>query len=673
MARPASTADRSATEALPDRRTLTTRQAAYLAQITGVPHEDLHGRQLHELEDLLRWRIDLTSLLFRRVCGRVVRTDPGTGEVRGVSNATVHVEDTDCSFLSYFPVEGPWSWWWWLWPVRCHREEIATTRTDRCGNFCVWVPRWDVDRILAFRRERVCFPDIAKPSVRDLIRELPRLRPNPPDPTWFQGRDHAILRQAGELLGRPGLERLAPAGDRPAFGAREENRASVLDQPAFLRAFPPPLTAGARERMERLDPPPLAAAEGDGKAAHARVELNLANAIGPFLRCRDVIVPEWEYVLDVPDITFRVTQDVDVDGDEETIYSESLFDVRWNAGDIPPVTLEASPSALASPTCRTPLVRCGDVPAIVAAGLMALEPEFHDDRTGCAIRVNRAHPGGLVEEAVRTDAQAPYAGTLQLYGCCAIGDAEYYRVLYSRDGGGETPFGLTWEVPTLAGGHAVVEPDADGWYRSPGAAGLAFDTLLLNWNTRHFPDGLYTIWLELADASKTSLPAPAGRSEPVRLAIDNTAPVAGIDQIRWRTTEETSWREPAFTWPFTCLVIERPRGKELEIEVTWGASSPHLRDAVLSAGGCGGGNLELEGELQTAEHWYEQPADTSVAQTTVFSLPRSALQGPYAFWIDAESRAFNPGGDSEGPERHWYIDPKYLYAHPSVSIAIVDA
>jgi hypothetical protein len=38
-----------------------------------------------------------------------------------------------------------------------------------------------------------------------------------------------------------------------------------------------------------------------------------------------VLVPEWVPLVDVPDITFRVTQDVDGDGDEETIYSEGYY------------------------------------------------------------------------------------------------------------------------------------------------------------------------------------------------------------------------------------------------------------------------------------------------------------------------------------------------------------
>src|SRR6187431_2678877 len=126
-------------EAPPDQRKVTTRQASYLEELTAVPAKELAGKQLAELEGILKWKIDPFLLLFRRVCGRVVRLDPGTGVLHGVPNATVHVEDTDCSFLGFFPVEGPFIWWWWFWPISCHREEIATTVTDKCGRFCVWI------------------------------------------------------------------------------------------------------------------------------------------------------------------------------------------------------------------------------------------------------------------------------------------------------------------------------------------------------------------------------------------------------------------------------------------------------------------------------------------------------------------------------------------------------
>src|SRR5215211_6466958 len=103
----------------PDRRKVTERQAAYLSELTRVPAKELAGRPIGELDDILRWQIDPSFLFFRRVCGRVVRLDAGTGVLQGVPNATVHIEDTDCSFLGLFPVEGPFIWWWWFWPVFC--------------------------------------------------------------------------------------------------------------------------------------------------------------------------------------------------------------------------------------------------------------------------------------------------------------------------------------------------------------------------------------------------------------------------------------------------------------------------------------------------------------------------------------------------------------------------
>ena len=158
-------------EAPPDQRQLTERQAAYLADLTGVEAKELVKKPISALEEILRWKIDPSLLLFRRVCGRVVRLDPGTGELHGVPNATVHVEDTDCSFLGFFPQEGPFVWWWWFWPLFCRREEIATTMTDKCGRFCVWIPRFEIDWILRWRLERHCLLDLlVKPNLADLLK-----------------------------------------------------------------------------------------------------------------------------------------------------------------------------------------------------------------------------------------------------------------------------------------------------------------------------------------------------------------------------------------------------------------------------------------------------------------------------------------------------------------------
>ena len=74
-------------EAPPDQRKVTTRQASYLEELTAVPAKELAGKQLAELEGILKWKIDPFLLLFRRVCGRVVRLDPGTGVLHGVPSS----------------------------------------------------------------------------------------------------------------------------------------------------------------------------------------------------------------------------------------------------------------------------------------------------------------------------------------------------------------------------------------------------------------------------------------------------------------------------------------------------------------------------------------------------------------------------------------------------------
>ena len=96
---------------------------------------------------------------------------------------------------------------------------IATAKTDECGNFCIWIPRWDIDWVLRFRHERFCFPIIfERPSVRDLLDELiphkipfPEPDPGPfgprpgpgPDPSPLQRFDRGrLIKQIEDQLGR---------------------------------------------------------------------------------------------------------------------------------------------------------------------------------------------------------------------------------------------------------------------------------------------------------------------------------------------------------------------------------------------------------------------------------------------------------------------------------------
>ena len=129
--------------------------------------------------------------------------------------------------------------------------------------------------------------------------------------------------------------------------------------------------------------------------------LDLRRAIGPFKRCFTVFLPEWTPILDVPDITFRVSQDTDGDGVEEPIYSESYFQVRWNSGSISDITIEADPNALAGRLCRTDdAVPCGDVPAVVMVGRLPVAdvPDLYDPVAGVGLRTNRPHPGGFFND-----------------------------------------------------------------------------------------------------------------------------------------------------------------------------------------------------------------------------------------------------------------------------------
>ncbi|MGE5272850.1 MAG: hypothetical protein ACM3QU_03640 [Verrucomicrobiota bacterium] len=681
---------RSDFEDRPELRKLTARQAAYLEEISGVPAEKLVAKPLGELDSLLRWRVDPDLLLFRKVCGRVVRVEPGTGIIQGVPNATVHVQDTDCSFLGFFPVEGPFSWWWWFWPIFCHSEEIASTITDECGRFCVWIPRWDIDRILRFRLERVCYPYFVKPTLGDVLREIGpgpverppiKVNPNPPDPAPFEVPERGVLEQAGALLGRS-LDRVVQFADRRTFGEDTGDLRALFEEPAFLGGFRPPLTREALERVEELSIPEHR--ERGTKAQRFELaELTPAKAIGPFLRCRDVLVAEWEYIVDVPDITFRVTQDVDLDGDEETIYSEGFFDVRWNAGTIPPVTLKASPIARPSPICEGPVIPCGNKPEIVTVGLMPLASTHHNNATGCATRVNRPKPGGLFGDPPTPGtgtptAESPYGGTLQLHGCHRIGGAKYYRLLYKYEGGPELPFlGLDFYPPRLTGPPwwTPAVPDSQGWYEvlDP-ASDYVFPNWLVDWRTWNgsFPNGNYEIRLQLADGSKTPLSPPAEFSDPVTIRVDNSAPSASFDQVRWRVVGGP-WVE-TFTWPFACIVIHRPKNKDIEIEVSWSAAATQFRSARIYAYGCGAGDPGLSSGIASAEHWHgDVLLDNSMSRATLWSVPHTLPQGSYGFTIHSSSRAFNPAGDGGGPGINWLTDYDYLYITPSIGIAVIDS
>jgi hypothetical protein len=670
----------------PDRRPITEMQAKRLAAVSDVRVKEVKGLSIAEIDEKFRYRIDPELLCLRRICGRVVKTDPDTGEEFPVPFATVHVEDTDCGLLGFFPTGWPWGWFF---PLFCQREEIATVVTDECGRFCVYVPCWEVDWILRWRRERICFPEIfIRPNIRDILEELlpepPIFRPPRPEPDpvpWLLKDGGQALRRAEELIGRELAGELATLQSEAALGASTKLQQNVLNKAAFSRSLPPPLPSEVRQMCEKQDFKAL--------ATHLSIDqqfikqLEPQRFIGPFRRCVDIVIPEWLQVSDVPDITFRVTQDVDGDGDEETIYSESFFDVRWDSGPIPDVTLEASPIAVAGITCETPDIPCEDTPAIQFVGLMPLinppapDDPYHDAATGYARRPNRPHPSGsiapLASDFPLPLAEAPYTRVLQLYGCNEVDGAAFYRLTYQFNGGPVVPFtGLTWPLYRVVGGNLQTlwpTPDANGWYPVIPATDDWFpDRLLLNWPTGGYSNGLYTVVLEVGNAAKSVI----NSSSPVNFRIDNSRPSVQFTELRWRVSGGI-WSDPL---PLICPVVPRPvvggNPENIEFQVSYQVNATHLRSVSLNGGGCGGGTPNLISPLNTAQHWHTSPGDNSVTSTATFALPGTALQGAYSFRIDAISSAFNPSGGDGGLGADWNYNPVYRWTRPFLPVAVVN-
>ena len=687
----------------PDQRPLNPIQAKRLAALAGVSVKALEGATIAQLSERLKWKIDPTLFLFRQICGKVVKKDPITGVEYPVPFATVHVEDTDCNFITYFPKPWPWGWHF---PVLCRREVIGTTKTDACGNFCVWVPRFDIDWILRWRLERVCYPIIFKrPSIGDLIPKLPVpvVGPWPPIP----GPDPGPLKQlttllpsvveaiAGNAAGQL-AQQVARVQASQSLGATNQLKQELLDARVFDAELPPPLPAEFQRVLTGqgvVAAKGASASEGIRSAVALKLGLNPTakeiagfnprRFIGPFFRCYDVMVPEWQLILDVPDITFRVTQDTNGDGTEENIYSEGYFDVRWDAGPLPNVKLVASAIAKETRSCYSPPVPCGNVPAILFAGFMPLDlPAYYDAVNGYTLRPNRPSNDGATpnpSDLTRPAAQTPFCGTLQLYGCVDVGGAKYYRIMQSIDAGASfsAVTGLAWNNYLNTGGAPIpIAADASGWYPvnpiNPVTSNpvprltLEFPNLILDWPTPAL--GQSVLKIEIGDVNKK----PIGASVNVPFQTDNTAPSVIFTQLAWKFAGESdSALRNLLGIP--CPTIHRgsnPQTIEVVFEVS--VTAHHLRDASIGTSNCGGGAFVLESG--TTSHWHTSVVDNSVLLNGRYSLQGSALEGAYSFNAFASSRAMNPSGADGGNllPTDWYYDPLYIYTTPSIAVAIVD-
>ena len=330
---------------LPDQKPLTGLQVRRLANLTEIEATEFCGLSVTDLQAKFRGQIDSELLSFAPICGRVVKTDPATGRANGVPFATVYAEDMTCSLLGLFPAEIPLAWFF---PFRCDREVVAESATNAFGNFRVWLPRFEIEWILRSRGERLgrlgLFNQLAVESV------MPFRRNNPMKidsiPAGFApvglGRGSALFQKAEQVLAREVIRQL--------FEDRTAACPSAQREPLTHRAFHAHLAPQARiENQSCLD----------STALH---DLDLAHYYGPFLRSSRVEVSEWVPIFDLPDITFRVTQDTRGPDADRVIYSGGLFEVSWRAGNISDVTLPVAPIDL-SPTARKVLEMWSGDPA----------------------------------------------------------------------------------------------------------------------------------------------------------------------------------------------------------------------------------------------------------------------------------------------------------------------
>jgi hypothetical protein len=670
--------------------------AERLAALSGAPVKRLAGQPIASLTAKLGHVLDPRALFMQRVCGKVVRTD-AHGVQHPVPLATVQVEDTDCSLLAYHPVGSPFSW---LFPFNCRREVIATVKTDACGNFCVWVPRFDIDWVLQWRKQRVCYPVLfERPNWRELIENLrdslvPRIPepiPGGPDPVpdFTQlarlSNDSRLTRVLTRLQKLPGR----------SFGEDGTALQRELDRPASLD-IAPPLPAEFVDAAVGAKAPRIGL---ESIATQLRIDPKAFDGfspqrwIGPMRRCVDVYTPEWTPILDVPDITFRVLQDVNGDGVEEQIYGESHFDVRWNAGSMGEVVLEASAIARTGPLCDAPpaLVPCGNQPALVLAGRMPLTgaPAVFNNATGYNLTANRPRASGVAGGTGDGTAQAPLHGLLSLFGCNRThASATHYRVLYEYQAPGAgswssaAPFvGVSWWLYRLNGAgigewHAPTS-DSNGWYPINLPAGpnpwLPSEQLLLDWPTGGtYPDGLYRLTLQVGAGG-----APVASSAAVVVAVDNRAPEMSL-AVQWRKGSSGDWLPIGGE----CPVVRRgavPQTVQFRVQFT--AHSRHFRDAYFHPTVCGGTAMNYvtgsgTGGALTArgfEHWHTSTADQGGLMTAIYELPASALQGTYGFWGRSFSRAVDPDDANPPPAAAFEHDRAHVWRDVGLSFSVFNA
>jgi len=659
-----------------DKTTLLSRKGVLLA-------EDLAIKPVDSIVNL--WK------LKHKVCGRVFKKDSVTGEKCPVPGATVTVFDVDLNLFWWHPHPGPWGW---LYPhMHSRKEEIGKTITDKCGYFCLEIPYFDIDAILRWRLRFRCMWEILKPpTIRDALdlgvkpdirhypelKKLPELkvkpRPGPiplPDPApmlheiafmkSLEKAESGIEMPAmayintksnmamSDLFTKPRFEEIRQNlfEKKALFDLVETPEMAILDQPAFPHSIAAPQLPDDKSLMEMV---------GGEVATEAIKEIHMVKPLVRLLHCWPEVVPEWKLFLDIPDIVFKVEQDIDADGNLETIYNEGFFDVNWNLSEpTTNVQIEAMQNAICVP-CGTGYKPCTST-GIVGINDMVFDPVYQD-AVGYATRVNRPkQPIPLPPHVIRTSAETPFCKTLRIVGCPDYSNASYYKVFYKYEGGPETHFTESWYVYNISAStpHHVV-PDANGFYPvlTPPDNYFPYHTLM-NWRSGGYPNGKYELRLALYNAAKSPIGAPL---PSVKVVIDNSTP-APVDFLLLEYRESGGiWKEA----PLLCPIIKRTPGADVELRVRYNVAATHLRDIAISFSGC-------DGYIGSGGYWHQNISDNNKVLSWETTLPGTKHEGGYHFYLEGRSRAFNATG---GLASNWYIDPLHIWRGNLLNVVILD-
>lgn len=667
----------------PGQHVLTEREAGRLSALSALTAAELTGKPFSAVADKLRDIIGGESLLFRRICGCVVKTDTD-GHALPVPFATVTVYDTDFSLVAWSP---PGSIFSWFWPWRIRREVLARVTTDECGRFCVWVPRFDIDYYLSWRLARHCYLTwLRKPTIADLLRVREVIPQPDPGPIRI---DDQVLIHAARVLEAPAVAHLRELAGNLKPGALQVEADTAWARPAFPQPVRPPLPA---ETLKAIDGGLLAqVAARAGAPLAATDKFDVHHPHGPFIRCELVPVPQWTAVLDIPDLTFGVTQDVDGDGQQEVIYSESLFDVRWNAGNLGCVVLHADPIAVTNPSCCLPAVPDGST-AILFAGNYPLQvpgnaSAFHDAATGYALLPNRPDKNGSPNEGERVEpAQSPFTGSFYLVGSASRAEASHYRVHHQVDGGPTTYLnGAFGPLVKLVGGvlqQLVVSPVDGQWYPIiPSSAGWSPAGILAP--VREGGNHQHAFRLEFGKLENGTVVKLANSLTPtVHVRIDAAAPAVDFLALHWRHPElSLGWSNLPRAG---CPVVVRNAGRRVQLHLRVSISANHLRDFAVNAYGCGAASapqLVTDGRdglpvaaADAAAHWHTGAADNSATRDLYYELPAGAPAGCYHFSVWAASRAFRPtevvSDRNPDPAVAWRYDTAPIYVIPMLAFAV---